>query len=248
MSDQRGYEQFFQGVDQILSEVRATQGENIEKAADLIATAVAQDGLIQVFGAGHSNMLAEEIFFRAGTLAPVNHILDLSVAGVVAATKSAYTERLEGIGAILYDHARPGPADVFIVISNSGRNAAPIEVAREAQEHGHPVIAITSVTYSQEQPSRHSSGKRLLDYADVVLDNCGRVGDIAVTLPDMRQGVGPTSTIAGAYLLDAVMVQAVFDLVEWGVEPPVFLSGNFDGGMKFNQALLDRYWDRIKHW
>jgi uncharacterized phosphosugar-binding protein len=248
MSDQKGYEQYFAGVDEILSDVRETQGANIEKAAKLIATAVANDGLIQVFGAGHSNMLAEEIFFRAGTLAPVNHVVDLSIAGVVAVTKSAYTERLEGIGPILYEHTRPGPDDVFIVISNSGRNAAPIEVAREAQSHGHPVIAITSVTYSKDQPSRHSSGKLLLDYADVTLDNCGRVGDIAVTIPDMRQGIGPTSTVAGAYLLQAVMVQAVFDLKEAGVEPPVFLSGNFDGGMEFNQALLDRYWDRIKHW
>jgi uncharacterized phosphosugar-binding protein len=248
MSNHKGYQQYFQGVNDILNEIRETQGENIEKAAALITTAVTNDALIQVFGAGHSNMLADEIFFRAGTLAPVNHILDISIAGVVAATKSAYIERLEGIGPILYNHTRPGPDDVFIVISNSGRNAAPIELAREAHDHGHIVIAITSVTYSKNQPSRHSSGKRLLDYADVVLNNCGRVGDIAVTLHDMRQGVGPTSTIAGAYMLNAIMVQAVFNLIEVGIEPPVFLSGNFDGGMEFNQALLDRYWGRIKHW
>lgn len=248
MSAEKGYQRFFEGMDGILARVRETQGENIERAAKLVSDAVAQDGLIHTFGSGHSNILAEEIFFRAGTLAPVNHVLDISIAGTVAQTKSAYTERLEGIGPILYNHVRPSPQDVFIVISNSGRNAAPIELAREAREHGHNVIAVTSVTYSKSQPSRHSSGKLLLDYAHVILDNCGLVGDICVTIPDMRQDMGPTSTIAGAYLLNAVMVQAVFNLKEAGVEPPVFLSGNIDGGMEFNQALLDRYWNRIRYW
>jgi uncharacterized phosphosugar-binding protein len=248
MSAEKGYQKYFEGIGSILARVRETQGKNIEQAAKIISDAVSQDGLIHAFGAGHSNMLAEEMFFRAGMLAPVNHVVDVSIAGTVAATKSAYTERLEGIGPILYNHVRPSPQDIFLIISNSGRNAAPIELAREAKEHGHGVVAVTSVTYSKSQPSRHSSGKLLLDYADVVLDNCGLVGDVCVTIPDMKQGIGPTSTVAGAYLLNAVMVQAVFNLKEAGVGPPVFLSGNFDGGMAFNQALLDRYWDRIRYW
>jgi uncharacterized phosphosugar-binding protein len=247
-SDKKGYQLFFEGMDSILARIRETQGENIQKAAQYVANAIAQDGVIHVFGAGHSNLLAEEIFFRAGTLAPVNQIVDITISGSVGAVKSSYMERLEEVGPIFYEHTRPSPQDAFIIFSNSGRNAAQIELAQEAQAHGHKVITVTSVTYSKSQPSRHSSGKLLLDYADAILDNCGHIGDVCVTVPDMRQGIGPTSTIAGAYLLHAIMVQAVFDLKEAGVEPPVFLSGNLDGGMEFNQALLDRYWARIRNW
>jgi len=244
----QGYQLYFQEIDKILERIRATQGPQILKASQLIVNAILSDGVIHAFGAGHSNLLAEEIFFRAGTLAPVNHVIDISIAGTVGVTKSAYMERLEGIGKVLFDHIRPQPQDVFIVISNSGRNAAPIELAREAKVHGHPVIALTSVTYSKSQPSRHSSGKLLLDYADVVLDNCCPIGDVCVEVPGTNRRVGPTSTVAGAYLLNAVMVQAVFDLAAKGVEPPVFVSGNLDGGMEFNEQLLARFWNRIRNW
>jgi len=243
-----GYKKYFEEIGRILREIANTQGDKIGQAAKCISEAIMNDGVIHVFGTGHSNLLAEEIFFRAGTLAPVNHIIDISLAGTVAVTRSAYLERLEGIGAILYQHVRPKPQDVFLIISNSGRNAAPIELAREAKTHGHTVIALTSVTYSKSQPSRHSSGKLLLDYADVVLDNCGRIGDVCVKVPGMDYEIGPTSTVAGAYLLNAVMVQAVFNLKAAGIDPPVFKSGNLEGGMEFNQKLLDRYWERIRNW
>lgn len=244
----KGYQQYFDGVGAVLEKIRGTQGEKIEEAAKLVAKAVADDSLIYVYGAGHSNLIAEEVFYRAGSLVPVSHIVDISLSGTVGVTKSEFMERLEGVGPVLYNHTRPEPGSVFIVISNSGRNAAPIEVAREAQKHGHPVIAITSVTYSTEQSSRHSSGKKLLDYADVVLDNCGAFGDVCVEIPDMERPVGPTSGVAGAFLIHAVMVQAIFNLVEMGVEPPVFISGNRDDGRKLNQGLLDRYWSRIRNW
>ena len=248
MSNKKGYEQFFDGVGLVLEKIRETQEPNIEQAAKIVADAIAKDSVIHTFGAGHSNLLAEEISFRAGTLAPVNHVFDVSVSGTVSVVKSSYEERLEGIGSVLFNHVCPGPDDVFIIISNAGRNAAPVEIARDAKAHGHKVIALTSVKYSKSQPSRHSSGKLLLDYADVVIDNCGEIGDVCVFIPGMKQGLGPTSTIAGAYILHAVMVQAVFNLIEAGIEPPVFLSGNFDSGMDFNQKFLDRYWSRMRNW
>ncbi len=244
----KGHHEYFNIVKQILADIRAAEDEKIEKAAEVIADVILADGLVHIFGTGHSNLLAEEVFYRAGTLAPINHVLDVSLAGTVGVTKSEFMERLEGIGPILYDWVRPDPQDCFIIISNSGRNAAPIELAREAKEHGHTVIAITSVTYSKHQPSRHSSGRLLLDYADIVLDNHTPVGDACVTIPGTEIKVGPTSTVAGAYILNAVMVQAAFILKERGMEPPVFLSGNLDGAREYNQRLLDRYWRRIKNW
>jgi uncharacterized phosphosugar-binding protein len=154
--------------------------------------------------------------------------------------KSSYLERLEGYGAILFDYVKPAPEDIFIIISNSGRNAVPIEMALEAQKRGHKVIAVTSVAYSQSSTSRHSSGKRLFEAADVVLDNCSRAGDVAVKVPGLAQGLGPTSTITGAYLLNAVIVQATCKLIEKSVEPPVLWSGNLDGGMEHNERIFRR--------
>jgi uncharacterized phosphosugar-binding protein len=248
MENEKGYMQFFDSVEAILKKVRETQGPNIEKAAKIVSDAVINNGVIHVFGAGHSNLLAEEIFFRAGTLVPVNHVVDVSISGTVNVVRSSYLERLEGSGSVIFDSIRPAPQDAFIVISNSGRNAAPVEIARDAKAAGHKVIALTSITYSKAQPSRHPSGCLLLDFADVVVDNCGTVGDVSVFIPGMKQGLGPTSTIAGGYALHAIMVQAVFNIRAAQVEPPVFLSGNFDEGMDFNEDFLCRYWSRIRNW
>lgn len=242
------YKQAFKGIEEILDKIKKTQGDNIKKASELIANTIINDGIIHAFGSGHSNILAEEISFRAGCLAPINHVVDVSLAGTVHVTKSSYLEQLEGIGSIIFKHVRPNPKDVFIIISNSGRNAAPIEVAYEAHKNGNKVIALTSVTYSKSQPSRYSSGKLLIDYADIVLDNCGNEGDYCVKHPNMIQGLASTSTIAGAFVLQSVMVQAIFNIKEMGFEPPVFISGNLDGGMEFNQVFLDRYWKRMKNW
>ncbi len=246
---EKGYLQYFEEISKILKRIQETQGPNIEKAAEIVADAVVKGGVLHVYGAGHSNCIAEEIFFRAGTLVPINQILDLSLAGAVSAWKSAYMERLEGIGSILYNHTHAKPEDVFLVISNSGRNAAPIEMAREAKAHGHKVIAETCSEFSLNQPSRHSSGKRLLDYADVILDNQGPWGDVVVKVEGMVQGLGPASGVAGIYIIHAMLVETVFRIRAKGMEqPPVFMYGNLDGGMEFNQKMLDHYWPRIRNW
>ena len=247
--EEKGYIQYFDGNEALQKKIRETQGPNIEKAARIVAEALINDGLLHVYGAGHSACITEEIFFRAGTVAGVNQILDLSLAGAVNAWKSAYMERLEGIGEILYQQSHASPQDVFLVISNSGRNAAPIEMAREAQKHGHKVIVETCAEFSLAQSSRHSSGKRLLDYADVILDNQGVFGDCVVQMEGFPMPMGPASGVLGSYLVHAMLVQVVFSMREMGVEkPPVFMHGNLDGGMEFNQGLLEKYWPRIRNW
>jgi uncharacterized phosphosugar-binding protein len=244
----KGYEQFFEGIGQIFEKIRQTQGENIEKAAEFIAEAILQDGLVHIFGTGHSNVIAEEVFARANTLAPVNQVVDLSMAGSVNTVRSFYLERVEGIGELIFEHVRAQPQDVFLVISNSGRNAAPIDFARAAKEHGHKVIVETCTAFSLSQPSRHSSGKRLLDYADVILDNQTPFADVVVKIEGMKPGLGSASGIAGSLLVHATLVEAAVKIKERGVEPPVFMHGNLDGGMEYNQYLLDRYWLRIRNW
>jgi uncharacterized phosphosugar-binding protein len=245
---EKGYEQYFNEIGKILQKIQASQGASIEKGADLIADSVMHGGVLHVYGAGHSACIAEEIFFRAGTLVPINQILDLSLAGAVNAWKSAYMERLEGVGEILYNHTHAKPQDVFLVISNSGRNAAPIEMAREARKHGHKVIVETCTEFSLSQSSRHSSGKRLMDYADVILDNQGPWGDVVIKLDDLKQGLGPASGVTGIYLIHSMLVEAALRIKAKGQVPPVFMYGNLDGGMEFNQKLLDEYWPRIRNW
>ncbi len=244
----KAYERFFEGIKSIFEEVRSTQGANIERAAELIADSVVKDGVVHVFGTGHSNAIAEEVFGRANTLAPVNQVVDLSLAGSVNTVQSFYTERVEGIGVLIFEHVRAQPQDVFLVISNSGRNAVPIEFAMAAKEHGHKVIVETCVEFSLSQASRHSSGKRLLDYADVVLDNRTPFADMVVRVEGMKPGLGSASGIAGSLLVHAVLVEAAMKIKENGIEPPVFMHGNLDGGMEYNQNLLDRYWLRIRNW
>lgn len=239
---------YFDGIDKILKEIRETQEDAILEAGKLVSNCIKMDGLAHTFGTGHSHALAEDVFFRAGTLAPISEIYDTSLAGSIQVVKSTYVERLEGYAEILMDYVKTSPEDVFIIISNSGRNAVPIEMAMEAKKRDNEVIAVTSLTYSKNISSRHSSGKKLYEIADVVLDNCGKMGDIAVEVTELPQGIGPTSTVTGSYLLHAVMVQAIFNLLEQDIEPPVFWSGNLDQGMEKNQKLLERYWDRIRNW
>lgn len=242
------YTMYFDAISRAMERIRETQGENILKAAHLISDCIAKDGLVHAFGTGHSHILAKEISFRAGTLAPINLIYDPSLAGSLQMEKSSYLERLEGYAKILIDYIDPSPEDIVIIISNSGRNAVPVEMALEARERGNKVIAVTSVAYSKNSTSRHSSGKRLFEVADVVLDNCGKVGDIAVKVPELEQGLGPTSTITGAYILNAVIVQAAFNLLDQSIEPPVLWSGNLDKGMAFNENIFKKYRKRIRSW
>jgi uncharacterized phosphosugar-binding protein len=244
----RGSELFFEGIDRTLKKIRETQRDAIAEAARVIADCIVSEGVVHAYGAGHSHELAEDIFFRAGTLVPINNVHDAGTSGTTDVVKSSYTERLEGYGYAIFDHIRALPQDVFIVISNSGRNASGIELAQKAKENGHKVIALTSMGYSKNITSRHSSGKKLYEFADVVLDNCGELGDVCVHVDWMEQGLGPTSTVAGAYILHAVLVESAMTLHSEGHEPPVFLSGNFDKGMDFNEKYLEKYWHRIRAW
>ncbi|HHY16306.1 MAG TPA: SIS domain-containing protein [Firmicutes bacterium] len=239
------FERYTEQVRGVLDKVQKTQAVQIDKAAEAVANAVAQDGLVHTFGTGHSHMVAEEIVYRAGSLAPVNAILEPSLTGDQQVTKSEYTERMEGWGEIIVDYQQVSTKDVMIVISNSGRNAAPIEVAWECQKRGVPVIAILSKDYGQQVTSRHSSGKKLMDVADIVIDNCSELGDAALHLDGLDIPVGPTSNVSAFYIINAIVVSAVEKLIAKGVEPPVFLSGNLDHGRERNDKLIEKYRSRI---
>lgn len=220
----------------------------IHQAAERIADSVSADGIVYTFGTGHSHVIAEDVAFRAGGLVPVEAILEDSLTGNHKVYQSMYMERVEGMAEVILDYYDPKPEDVMIIISNSGRNAAPIEMALGARARGLNVIAITSMQYSQKTTSRHSSGKKLYDIADVVIDNQTPLGDCILSHPAIPQTFGPASGVMDMVLLHALIVGAISMMAERGEQPPVFMSGNLDGSDEINLPLLERYQGRIKLW
>jgi uncharacterized phosphosugar-binding protein len=230
-----------------LAELGEREGEHLAQASAWMGEAIAAGGLVRIFGTGHSRLLAEEIFFRAGGLAPTDAILEDAVSGYHDVSKSELTERLEGFGEIIVAHRRLAPPDVLIIVSQSGRNAVPIEVADAARERGVRTIGITSIAHASSQPSRHSSGRHVHEAVDLVIDNGAPAGDCAVELAN-GVPVGPLSGVLGVAVVQMLVVGAADWLLAHGVEPPVFRSGNVDGGREESQKLLDRYWDRVRGW
>ncbi len=232
----------------LLQGIVQTQMAAIQEAAELIANAIANDGILYTFGTGHSHVIAEDVSYRAGGLAPVDAMNEPSLTGHQKVSQSEFMERVEGMAEVMLNYYGLTVKDVLVVISNSGRNAAPIEMAMGARARGVPVIAITSLAHSKGTQSRHSSGKKLYQFADVVIDNGCPKGDCVMHLEGLEQPVGAGSGVAGMFILHSIIVQTIQNLLERGIDPPVFRSGNVDGSDTFNQRFLQQYRGRIKVW
>jgi uncharacterized phosphosugar-binding protein len=235
-------------LQELLQGIVDTQMEQIQRAAEIVAEAIAADGILYTFGTGHSHIIAEDVAYRAGGLALVDAMNEPSLTGHHKVVQSEYMERVEGMAEVMLDYYGLSPHDALVVISNSGRNAAPIEMAMGAKARGVPVIAITSLAHSKGTASRHSSGRKLYEFADVVIDNGCPKGDCLMHLQGLEQPVGAGSGVAGLFIMHTIIVQAIQNLLERGVEPPVFRSGNLDGSDVFNRQFLQRYKGRIKVW
>jgi uncharacterized phosphosugar-binding protein len=247
----KSWQRYFEVMREVVEDVLNTQEANIMKAAEILTDTTKNNGIIHLFGSGHSSLIAEDVFWRAATLANVHAIFESAVAGINEVTKTSKIEKLEGIGRIILEYNRALPPDAIICISNSGNNAATVDVALGAKERGVPVIAITNVTYADQLTTHHSSGKKLKDVADVVIDNCSLYGDAAVEIPGFSQKVGATSTIPVAFIVPALLVQTCENLVELGIQPDVYYNGHLayeDPAIKLhNDALVDRYFYRIRN-
>jgi len=236
-------------VEELLKEVFDAEHDNIEAAIDLITQANLTKHSVFIFGASHAGILTEEMFYRAGGLMTINPIfarefmLDRSPV-----TFTSQMERLEGYGTVIASFVPFRADDVLILHSVSGRNPVIIDLAIAAKEQGVKIIAITNVAYSQHTSSRHSTGLRLFELADVVIDNHGDIGDAAIKIDGVSQPVGATSTVVGATVMNTIVVEVVQRLVEAGVKnPPIFFSANLDGGDDLNQKLVAEYQDAIHY-
>ena len=230
----------------LLDKLENTQENAIDTVSAVCADAVADGGLLYFFGTGHSHMICEEPFYRAGGLACVNPILEPSLMLHQGGAKSSALERVPQLGATVVAESGVGKGDVLFVVSNSGRNSAVIDAALEGKARGAVTVAITSVTHSSAVSSRHPSGKRLFEVCDYVLDNGGVLGDACLTLPGLPQAMAPTSTVLDATLVNLVMAGTAEKLVEQGITPPVFASANTDEGDRANKAVIAEYRKRIR--
>ena len=226
-----------------LRRIATSQEVSINTAAKHFAQAIIEDRMIHTFGTGHSHMIGLELFTRAGGIANVNAILDSTVLSVEGARRGAEVERIPGLAAVVLDNYRLEKGDVMVIISNSGRNAMPIEVAKIAQQKGLFTIGITSLTQTKQYPSRHPSGQNLFQVVDLVIDNCVPSGDVTMDINDFK--TGPASTISGVFIVNTVMTEACKLAADAGVKLPIYYSQNIDGYS--NEDLYQRFEGRVKH-
>ncbi len=219
--------------------------EAIRAAAGMVADSVVGAGLIHVFGTGHSHIMAEEMFYRAGGLAGINPILVGPLMLHQSAVDSTRLERLSGFASDIFSELTVSPHDTLIVASNSGGNPVCVGLARLCADAGAGVIAVISRRHAAYS-HRQAQGESLEEIADVVIDNHGLVGDAGVEIPGLGHKVGPTSTAAGAVIVNAIVAEAVERLVVAGVPVDVFMSANVEGGDEHNQVLLDRYREVVR--
>jgi uncharacterized phosphosugar-binding protein len=233
----------------IMARVSRQAGGPVQQAAELVVASLRAGGVVQAFGTGHSEALAMEFAGRAGGLVPTNRISlrDVVIFGGESpeVLGDGLLERDPQVAHRLYELAPVAAADVFVIGSNSGVNGAIVEFARLVKERGHRLIAITSFTQTADVDSRHPSGAKLIDHADVALDNGAPYGDAVLPLPGGGTACA-VSSITAALLAQLVVAEVVRRLLEAGEAPPVYVSANVPGGYERNSTLEARYAGRIR--
>ena len=229
---------YFEVIEDLLKEVEEKQKDNITAAANLVADAIMNGGILQAYGSGHSLAAAIEITGRAGGLIPSKCIKEPSLG--------AY-ETIEGVGEKFCTKWDVKKEDVVVLISNSGRNPLPIEFAIHCKKVGASLIVVTALESSKQLSCKHSAGKNLWEYADVVLDNCVQFGDSSIEIPGLPVKVCGTSSVSAAVMENAMILEAIEIMLAKGYTPPVFMSQNVDGGAEFNERLTAQYFDRLYH-
>jgi uncharacterized phosphosugar-binding protein len=238
---------YIHGVISLLNQIAEKEMTTIVEAAKIMADAIANGKRIFAFGCTHSSLPVQDLVYRAGGLMLINPIFGPGIASldIQPATITSAIEKLQGYAQILLDNNPIEKGDVLIVISVSGRNAVPIEIAQLAQERGIKVIGVTSRKYTHGVSSRHPSGKKMYEFADIVLDNKVDIGDALLEVDEVPQKFCPASGVTSTALLHALVAATVEELLSRDITPPIILAANVDGGAEYNAKLMDKYKDRI---
>ena len=229
--------EYLDKITRLLAQIEADETDVMARASDAVADVICRDGVVHVFGCGHSHLPALDTFYRAGGLACVSPVLDEDLMLHDGAAKSSRMEKMSGIAAEVFRRHDIKPDDVMVVISASGKNAAPVEMLRAAKAAGVSTVAISSSAY-------RAHGAVLLDEADIPIDCKVPHGDAVIDVGDMK--MGGLSTYASLFILNSVLIEGAKKALARGVEPPIYTSGNVEGGTAKNVALEERYFGRVK--
>lgn len=229
--------QYLACITGILSRIEREDAAALDRASDAVADVICRDGLVHVFGCGHSHLAALDTFYRAGGLACVSPVLDEDLMLHDGAAKSSRMEKMPGIAAEVYRRHDVKAGDLFVVISASGKNAAPVEMLRAAKAAGVKTVAISSSAY-------RAHGAVLLDEADIPIDCKVPHGDAVIEVGAVK--MGGLSTYASLFILNSILIEGAKRAEARGVTPPIYVSGNVEGGTARNVALEARYFGRVK--
>jgi len=237
---------------EIIQKIAATQLPAIEQAAQICANSIVQDGLVFCWGGGHSRMPVEEMFPRIGSYPGFYPMVELAltfysnVVGADGLQQSFFLERQEKYAEAILSNYEFGPHDSLLCFSSTGINGLVIEMALQARARGLPVMAVTSLAHARSTVSRHSSGKKLYEVANVTIDNCTPAGDAAIDLEGLKYRVGPTSTIGAVAIVNALKVRTAELMLEKGSPPVVLTSPHFADRPEEAQEQLQRVYKEFK--
>lgn len=237
------FETYFEKVTGTLGKIKDTQAEKMHEASRMVANVIKHDGIIYIFGCGHSHLIGLDCFYRAGGLANVCAMLDTDLMLHNGAAKSSAMEKMSGIAEPIFQRYCLTPRDMIFVISTSGKNAVPVEMAQTAVRNGIPCVSVVASAYFGDKKDK----PMLYEASDLYIDNCVPHGDASMDIPGSASPMGSLSTVASSYILQSVLMEGAELAAKEGAELPVYRSGNVEGGGEYNKALIQAYLPRIKH-
>ena len=236
-------EKYCERIIDILSLIKNSQAEKIKQAAKMVAEVIENDGIIYIFGCGHSHLIGLDCFYRAGGLVNVSAMLDTDLILHNGAAKSSKMEKMSGIAESIFERYCITKNDILITVSTSGKNAVPCEMADVATKNGIPNISVVSSAYFDDK----TDTPKLYECSDMYIDNCVPHGDAVMDITGTDVKMGSVSTVASSFILQSVLLEAAEIAAKNGAEVPIYKSGNVDGGAEYNKKLIRKYLPRIKH-
>lgn len=234
---------YLQSIIRILNKIADTQNDKLSKASRMVSEVIKNDGIIYIFGCGHSHLIGLDCFYRAGGLVNVSAMLDTDLMLHNGAAKSSKMEKMSGIAEAIFERYCITDNDLLIVVSTSGKNAVPVEMAEIASQNGINNIAVVSSAYFADK----KDAPMLYETASMYIDNCVPQGDAVIDISGAETKMGSVSTAASSFILQTILMEGADIAGKDGASLPVYMSGNIEGGSEFNKKLISKYMPRIKH-